>query len=73
MSRSRRKVPIAGATTAPSDKPFKRAEHSRERSAAKIAVARGDEPPAPKLYGDPWNGNKDGKLYRPDRPGILRK
>ena len=31
MSRTRRKPPIIGMTTMPSDKPFKVAEHQRER------------------------------------------
>jgi hypothetical protein len=31
MSNSRKKVPITGITTARSDKPFKVAEHRRER------------------------------------------
>lgn len=73
MSRSRRKVPISGVTTAPSDKPFKRAEHGRERTAVAQALAQGKEPPMPKQFGNPWRGGKDGKLYWPDRPGILRK
>ncbi len=73
MSRSYRKVPISGVTTASSDKLFKKAEHSRERSAAKIAIAQGDEPRSGKAYGNPWKGQKDGKLYWPDRFGVLRK
>lgn len=73
MSRSRRKIPIAGVTSATSDKPFKRVEHRRERVAAKIAVNRDEEPPATKLYGDPWHGEKDGKAYRPDDSSIYRK
>jgi len=73
MSRSRRKTPIAGVTTASSDKQFKKAEHSRERVTARIAVVRGDDPPHRKSFGDPWKGDKDGKLYWPDRPKLLRK
>jgi hypothetical protein len=56
MSRSRRKMPIAGVSTASSDKPFKKAENSRHRHAAGIALARGDEPPDRQLFGDPWKG-----------------
>jgi hypothetical protein len=73
MSRSRRKTPIAGVTSAPSDKPFKQAEHSRERAAAKIALAKGNEPASKRAFGDPWNGEKDGKAFRPDEPLIYRK
>ena len=74
MSRSFRKTPIIGITTAESDKPFKQREHQRERSAAKIAIARGDDPLPPKAYGNPWSAEKDGKQYISDRwPEILRK
>ncbi len=73
MSRSHRKTPISGVTSAASDKRFKKAEHSRERSAAKVAVTKGKQPQSPKAFGDPWKGEKDGKLYRPDRPDLLRK
>ncbi|PTD20431.1 hypothetical protein [Sphingomonas fennica] len=73
MSRSRRKIPIAGVTTAASDKPFKQSEHGRERTAAKIALAKGDEPASRKAFGDPWRGEKDGKAFRPDDPSVYRK
>jgi hypothetical protein len=73
VSHSRRKNPIVAVTTAESDKQFKKAEHSRERVAVKVALARGDDPPAGKLFGNPWKGDKDGKLFRPDLPGVLRK
>ena len=73
MSRSRRKTPISGVSTAPSDKPFKASEHGRERAAVRQALANGTDAPDPKLFGDPWRGEKDGKQYAPDRPDILRK
>ncbi|GLT02739.1 hypothetical protein GCM10007897_41610 [Sphingobium jiangsuense] len=73
MSNSRRKNPIIGITTAESDKPFKQAEHRRERAAVKIAIQQGKEPPHPREFGDPWHGEKDGKLYQPGRPNVLRK
>ncbi|MEL4378367.1 hypothetical protein [Brucella cytisi] len=38
MSRSRKKTPITGITTADSDKAFKEAEHRRERRALRSAV-----------------------------------
>jgi hypothetical protein len=73
MSRSRRKAPFSGVTGAASDRPFKAVEHGRERAATRKALAQGAEPPCPKAFGDPWRGEKDGKLYQPGRPDVLRK
>lgn len=67
MSRSFRKTPIFAVTTAPSDKAFKAAEHRRERRAVKIAVRLEREIPGRQEFGDPWHGDKDGKLYQPER------
>ena len=64
MSHSLRRTPITGITTAESDKPFKVREHRRQRRAVKVDVVLGREPVHPKAYGDPWRGEKDGKLYR---------
>lgn len=69
MSRSKRKTPIVGVTTMPSDKPFKKQEHQRERSAVKAKLKHtvdGDSLPPSKAFGDPWKGEKDGKQYLPD-------
>jgi len=73
MSRSRRKTPIVPVTVAESDKAFKAREHRRERRAVATALANGDEPPAPKAFGDPWKGEKDGKVWNPDDPTLIRK
>jgi hypothetical protein len=73
MTNSRKKVPIVGMTTATSDKRFKRAEHSRERSAVKIALNQGDEPPPRRAFGDPAQGEKDGKQYLPEWDRSKRK
>ena len=73
MSRSRKRTPITGMTTAPSDKPFKRAEHSRERTAVRAALRQDREPPPTRLYGDPALGLKDGKQYAPDLESVRRK
>lgn len=73
MTNSRKRTPIVGMTTAPSDKRFKQAEHSRERAAAKIALAKGQEPPSPRAFGDPALSEKDGKQYLPDWDRALRK
>lgn len=61
MSRSFRKSPWIGMTKVTSDKPFKRSEHQRERSAVKRALKAGKTPPSPRLFGDPWDSPKDGK------------
>lgn len=63
MSRSRRKTPIFGITTAESDKPYKRREHRRERSAVRDALNTGSRIPNTKRFGDPFASEKDGKLY----------
>ncbi|MBS3962441.1 MAG: hypothetical protein KGZ61_11525 [Sandarakinorhabdus sp.] len=73
MSRSRKKVPIAGVTGAASDRPFKTIEHGRARAATRQALASGTEPPPARKFGDPWRGEKDGKSYRPENPELLRK
>ena len=67
MSRSRKKRPIAGITTAETEKEFKQQEHQRERARVRTALANFDDEekvlPHPKQFGDPWNGPKDGKRY----------
>lgn len=75
MSRSRRKIPIAGITTAESDKAFKVAEHRRERRVVKTALDKTDDLPSTKLFGNPWASEKDGKrMFDPNRyPTIMRK
>lgn len=75
MSRSRRKTPIIGMTGAPTDKPFKTAEHRRERRAVKSTVKQLGEAPDPKLFGDPWRADKDGKRWLDPSDGdeLMRK
>jgi hypothetical protein len=73
MTRSRRKTPITGITCAESDKPFKRAEHSRERSRVRQALHVGEEPPHPKAFGNPWKSEKDGKQYVRTPSELMRK
>ncbi len=79
MSRSRRKTPITGITTARSDQPFKACEHRRERSAVRKALhwtADDTAVPHTKAFGDPWAAPKDGKAWLPlhkDRARWLRK
>ena len=59
MSRSTRKTPIFGHTTAESDKEFKKASNRAIRRARNQG-----EDPHDKEYGDPWKSAKDGKAYR---------
>lgn len=75
MSRSRRKTPIVGMTTAESDKPFKIAEHRRERRSVRAAVRQLEDAPDPKEFGNPWHGEKDGKqwLDLSHRGELMRK
>ena len=65
MSRSRRKTPVIGMTTAPSDKPFKVDEHRAERDAVRVTIKHSldsdDRALHSKVYGDPWKSPKDGK------------
>lgn len=65
---------MRGVTSAASDKPFKTAEHRRERRAVRVALETGREPPPSKDFGDPWRGDKDGKIWFGDRwPEVVRK
>ena len=77
MSRSRKKHPITGMTTAETEKEFKQQEHQRERANIRTALANFDadaEPlPHPKEFGDPWNGPKDGKRIRKEDTRKARR
>lgn len=73
MSRSWKKRPITGSTTAESDKAYKQAEHQRERAAAKIAIGQGEQPTPARAYGNPWFSEKDGKQYWPGSERAKRK
>lgn len=64
MSRSRKKTPVTGTTTARTEKWYKRMWHRRWRQAVKRAVQRGDElMPHRYQFSDPWDGPKDGKTW----------
>jgi hypothetical protein len=73
MSRSRKRTPIIPITLAESDKPFKQAEHQRERAAVRAAIGAGEDVPSPRSFGDPAKGPKDGKQYQPADSDRLRK
>ena len=65
MSRSRKKMPVTGITCAESDKPFKVAEHRRERRHVAVQLHVNPDDAAPRLhpapFGNPWAAPKDGK------------
>lgn len=78
MSRSRRKTPVCGITTAKSERWDKTFWHRAFRVAQRIALGRGDEVlPLPKEieYGTCGWGEKDGKQsFDPEEwPQIMRK
>lgn len=75
MSRSRRKTPVTAITTKASDKAFKQIEHRRARRAVNALDLVESEPPGAKAFGDPWNGQKDGKVrFDAERhPDLMRK
>jgi len=61
-------------TGAPSDKPFKVAEHRWERRAVRVAVKNDQSVPPSEFFGDPWHLDKDGKGYFADHdPSLMRK
>lgn len=64
MSRSRRKTPILGHTTAKSEKWFKKAEHKRERRIVRMKLLAGAEiMPHRHQFANPWMAPKDGKSW----------
>lgn len=78
MSHSRRRTPMAGITTAESERRDKQAASRRIRRAVKLAV--GFEPcadilPHERELSDPWDMAKDGKQrFDPGaHPGLMRK
>lgn len=78
MSRSRRRTPRVGITTARSEKQDKLKAHRRERRGVKVALSKGAEDhelPHRREVGDPWKMAKDGKAYlgQKARPRDLRK
>lgn len=75
MSRSRKKTPIFGLTTATTDKPFKLAEHRRERRVTKSTlVTESDALPDQRHFGNPYASEKDGKRwYAKAQPKDMRK
>jgi len=75
VSRSRRKTPIAGITTAASNKAFKVFEHRRERAIVRTALAAGEEDVLHhKTTGNEWSSPRDGKRWHGNGyPKLMRK
>lgn len=66
MSRSYRKTPIHGITTARSEKEDKRINHGMFRARERDAIRRGDYEDCPRDMNevrDLWAMDKDGKCY----------
>lgn len=78
MSRSTRKNPICGMTTAESEKWDKMHWHRRFRRAIRSLLGLGmdqDDLPSFRKFGDPWMFEKDGRQrFDPERwPEGMRK
>ena len=76
MSRSRRKTPIFGNTTAHSEKEFKVHTHKKMRRIWKRKLYHGDEEPLDvRVVENIWNGPKDGKhrWWRKHKDKDMRK
>lgn len=77
MSRSRRKTPIRGMSSADSEKQDKRMANRRPRRRVRSALRVEPEAPLPQLreVSNPWSMDKDGKrFFDPGRhPREMRK
>lgn len=77
MSRSYRKTPISGITTAESEAMDKRIWHKRMRARQRdrLMTDSESEPVHTREVSDPWGMGKDGKRWVPDayRPKLMRK
>ncbi|MEL6771041.1 MAG: hypothetical protein AAFP18_08255 [Bacteroidota bacterium] len=78
MSRSRKKTPISGITTATSEKHDKRLANRRSRRRIRQRLAAGHDGtdlPLLREVSNVWAMNKDGKLYfdPATHPKLMRK
>jgi hypothetical protein len=74
MARSRKKMPITGITTAPSEKADKVSAHKRERRAVRTRLQgqpSADVLPTTREVSNVWTFAKDGKTYL--KPGRRTK
>lgn len=78
MSRSKKKVSIAGITTAASDKEYKRRYNRRFRRVFKQVLGKNPETvllPDFRQYSNVWNFGKEGKKWFDPKkyPKLMRK
>ncbi|MEM9339279.1 MAG: hypothetical protein AAGA66_11160 [Bacteroidota bacterium] len=75
MSRSRKKTPVKGITSAKSEKEDKRNANRKFRRKVKQEVNKGGEEQLPKLreLSNVWAFDKDGKRYDKDLPEKSRR
>lgn len=75
MSRSHKKHPAGGCTTAASDKLGKRLSARAWRRRVRVALDLGLEPPHEYEMRNPWDWPKDGQKWHGKNlsPGFLRK
>lgn len=75
MSRSRKKTPIHGITTAVSEKEGKRIWHKRMRARERdrLITDPESEPTHEREVSDTWGMSKDGKQYYSADPKLMRK
>ena len=79
MSRSKRKTPICGVTTASSEKEDKTLSHRKTRARVAQELLKDPEEATPPLHDrdvtNPWSMAKDGKQkFDPKKyPGLMRK
>jgi hypothetical protein len=70
MTRSRKKTPITGITSAESEKADKTVAHRKERRKVRTVLQvdpESDVLPHTREVSDPWSMAKDGKVYLGDR------
>ncbi|QDK81468.1 hypothetical protein EXU85_23795 [Spirosoma sp. KCTC 42546] len=63
MSRSLRKTPILGITTASTEKQDKRWANRRLRRINRVRIRKADEPARLREVSNVWDFKKDGKMY----------
>lgn len=74
MSKSYRKIPIAGNTIADSEKKDKRIWNKKFRRLTREKLRNDEEPPADiREVTEVWDGNKDGKRWFDDYDKVWRK
>ncbi|WP_266183367.1 hypothetical protein [Dyella humicola] len=75
MARSKKKTPIHGITSAVSEAQDKALWHRAYRRGERQRIQQDADPVLvdENQYSSPWKMDKDGKVYVPDQPTLLRK